>query len=43
MNHVVSHDSSLRQAAEPNVLWVISHAEVQRYQREGLLPLQKYA
>jgi len=23
--------------------WVISHAEVQRYQREGLLPLQKYA
>jgi hypothetical protein len=23
-------------------LWVISHAEVQRYEREGLLPLIKY-
>ena len=23
--------------------WVISHAEVQRYEREGLLPLRKYA
>jgi hypothetical protein len=23
--------------------WVISHAEAQRYQREGLLPLKRYA